>query len=142
MQEMNANNHQITPKDQKKIVKIITEFFEKQANSPEEVQQCLAGVAKVIQHPGGKLVHFDDTVFLILVKEKGQVEVYNLSLIKNFNAFTKNFGKLMKYLKAIHATHVTTSSDDTRYDTMMRKLHLKYDRSMPKDKNYTYKVEL
>ena len=142
MQEMNIDNHQVTPKEQQQIVKIITAFFEKTSNTPEEVQQCLAGVAKVIQRPGGKLVHFNDTVLLILVKEKNQVEVYNLSLIKNFNTFTKNFGKLMKYLKAIHATHVTTTSDDTRYDTMMRKLGLRFERSMPKDKNYTYKVEL
>lgn len=101
--------------DAQQIQKIVMGYARQATKTEEEANQFIINLANTVQHDGAKLVHFGNTVFLILVRGAGVVEVHTMSINENALTLAKNFVSLAHYLKAIGAKAVYTYSDDPKF---------------------------
>lgn len=101
--------------DSEQIKKIVTEYARKVSKTESEANQFILDLAATVQQEGAKLVHLGNTVFLILVRGQGVVEVHTMSLNEDGLSLAKQFIQLTKYLKAIGAKVVYTYSDDPKF---------------------------
>jgi hypothetical protein len=95
-------------------VEIIQQSMTQQGYDLETTQKALAGVATLVSKPGAKLVNLGNSVFLVLVKGIGEVEVHTFSA-ETPQALARNFVDLSKYLKNIGVKVARTYSDDRRF---------------------------
>jgi hypothetical protein len=100
---------------------------------PDEEQVGLAqgALVEMLKAPENKLVHLGNSLFLVMVKAPGQVEVHTFSE-ETPQALAKNFIDLSKYLKNIGVKRATTYSDDPRFQKIseMTQLPVKVEQSV------------
>lgn len=100
---------------------------------PDEEQVGLAqgALVEMLKAPENKLVHLGNTLFLVMVKAPGEVEVHTFSE-ETPQALAKNFVDLSKYLKNIGVKKATTYSDDPRFRKIseMTQLPVKVEQSV------------
>jgi len=95
-------------------VDIIKQSMLQQNFSEQEIQKALAGVANLVSKPSAKLVNLGNSVFLVMVKAPGEVEVHTFSA-ETPQQLARNFVDLAKYLKNIGVKKASTFSDDVRF---------------------------
>lgn len=90
-------------------------------------------LVEMLKAPGNKLVHLGNTLFLVMVKAPGEVEIHTFSE-ETPQALSKNFVDLWKYLKNIGVKKAYTYSDDPRFKKIasMTKLPVKVEQSTQK----------
>jgi len=114
-------------KEQGEILRIATEYFRKEAGGDEkEAQRLLQGLAALVQRDGVNMVHIENTLFLVIVKGKGIVEVHTLAIDESSATLAKNFVSLTKYLKNIGVKVAYTYSDDPRYAVVAKRTKLDF----------------
>lgn len=100
---------------------------------PDEEQVGLAqgALVEMLKAPENKLVHLGNTLFLVMVKAPGQVEIHTFSE-ETPQALAKNFVELSKYLKNIGVKTASTYSDDPRFKKIseMTQLPVKVEQSV------------
>lgn len=100
---------------------------------PDEEQVGLAqgALVEMLKAPENKLVHLGNTLFLVMVKAPGQVEIHTFSE-ETPQALAKNFVELSKYLKNIGVKKASTYSDDPRFQKIseMTQLPVKVEQSV------------
>lgn len=121
-------NSQLTPESEegRQILDILRKFFTKETGSKEKAEQLLANLAGALQEPGAKLVHLGKTVFLVLVRGKGMVEIHTMSVDDDSLSLAKSFVLLTKYLKNIGVKLAYTYSDDPKYDLVAKRTRLPF----------------
>ena len=80
--QSDANNRagSLDPQEQQEIIRIMTEYFTQEfGGDADKAHRAVAKIAKLITHQAAKLVHLGNTVFLVLVKGKGRVEVHTMA---------------------------------------------------------------
>jgi hypothetical protein len=100
---------------------------------PDEEQVGLAqgALVEMLKAPENKLVHLGNTLFLVMVKAPGQVEIHTFSE-ETPQALAKNFVDLSKYLKNIGVKRASTYSEDPRFKKIadMTQLPVKVEQSV------------
>lgn len=113
--------------EQQEILRIATEYFRQEAGGDEEeAQRLLQGLAALVKRDGVNMVHIDNTLFLVIVKGKGIVEVHTLAVGESSATLAKNFVSLTKYLKNIGVKVAYTYSDDPRYAVVAKRTKLDF----------------
>lgn len=101
--------------DAEQIQKIVMGYARQVTKTEEEANQFILNLASTVQQEGAKLVHFGNTVFLILVRAPGVVEVHTMSINESGLSLAKNLVDLAQYLKALGTKVMYTYSDDPKY---------------------------
>lgn len=128
-------------------VEIIQQSMAQQGFDAQTIDQALSGVAAIVQGPGAKLVNINNSVFLVLVRGPGEVEVHTFSS-ETPQALARNYVELAKYLKNIGVKIAKTFSDDPRFQQIakMTRLPVKINEITPMSdsgkKAYQYVLEM
>lgn len=93
---------EVSQEEQQEIVDIVTGFYKQRVDSEEEVNKLLQNLGAMVQQQGAKLVHINQTVFMVLVQGEGVVDFYamydkfnkkeQINNLKQFVAYAKNIG--------------------------------------------------
>ena len=137
----------IPPDEAKEVQDIVHRYFLKTYDGNQgQAAGSMNQLANLLKNPAAKLVHLGNTVFLILVKDKGVVEFHTMTADDDSNSMAKNIVMLTKYLKNIGAHEVYTYSDDPKLAVVAKRTRLPYTTKQTKghgDKDYTvYTMEL
>jgi hypothetical protein len=99
---------------QNNAFQIIENSMRRELKDEKMVQQGMAGLAAMVKSPQNKLVNLGKTVFLVMVKNPGEVEVHTFSE-ESPQGLANNFVQLTQYLKNIGVKKARTYSDDARF---------------------------
>lgn len=129
-----------------KVLEILTKYCRSVTDSEKEAQEMLGKIAGAVQgEEGAKLIHFDDYVFLILVRGKGVVEVHTMGDTASPKALAAAFKKLAKYLKNIGVSMAYTYAPDKKFARLAKMVDLKveqYTATVDKKQVYVFVVKL
>lgn len=114
----------ISQEEAKKIEEIIYGFFLKQFGSDSKAQTMMRKLAGMLQDPGVKLVHFGNTVFLVILSQPRVAEVHTMSLDEDSNTLAKHFVSLANFLKNIGVLEAYTYTDDPRFAVVAKRTRL------------------
>jgi len=114
----------LTPQEIAEIEEIIFKFFEKEFGSPKKAQIMMQKMAGILQDPGVKLVHFGNTVFLVIFVEPQVAEVHTMSISEESSTLAKHFVELSKFLQNIGVREAYTYSDDPRFAAVAKRTRL------------------
>jgi hypothetical protein len=110
--------------------------------------KMMHALAKQLQDPGSKLVHFGNFVFQTTVKGKGLVEIHMFSKeLGDRQGMAEAFGQLAQYLRNIGVTAAYAVTEDTRLAEVAKITgipfkNIKVDIPNTKGKANAYYVEL
>lgn len=140
-------DYNVGEEEGQEILRIVTEYFRQQTESEEDAQLMLQKLATLVQGDGAKLVHLGKTVFLVIVKGKGLVEVHSMAVDETSSSLAKNFVDLAKYLKGIGVKVAYTYTDEpVKYAVVTKRSKLPFQQKVvtgPDGKKYTaYYLEL
>ena len=127
--QSDANNRagSLDPQEQQEIIRIMTEYFTQEfGGDADKAHRAVAKIAKLITHQAAKLVHLGNTVFLVLVKGKGRVEVHTMAAGEDSASLAGNFVKLAQYLKNIGVEEAYTFSDDPKFAIIAKRTRLPF----------------
>lgn len=110
----------------KEVNRICREYFAQEASSPQQVEQMMAGLVKLTKDKGAKLVHLGNTVFLVIVKGKGLVEVHTMTTQEDSVSLSRNFIQLARYLKNIGVKTAYTYTDDPKFAMVAKRTRLPF----------------
>lgn len=105
---------------------IILSYFRAESQSEEQAQQMMGQLSTLLKEEGAKLVHLGNTVFLVLVKGKGMVEVHTMSKGEDSVSLARNFIQLAKYLQNIGVRVAYTYSDDPKFQVVAKRTRLPF----------------
>lgn len=116
---------------QKQPMQILESALRRALPDEEQVGLAQGALVEMLKAPENKLVHLGNTLFLVMVKAPGEVEVHTFSE-ETPQALAKNFVDLSKYLKNIGVKKATTYSDDPRFRKIseMTQLPVKVEQSV------------
>ena len=99
---------------QREPMQILESALRRSLGDEEQVGRALGALVEMLKAPGNKLVHLGNSLFLVMVKAPGEVEVHTFSE-ETPQALARNFVDLAKYLKNINVKKAVTYSDDPRF---------------------------
>jgi hypothetical protein len=114
----------LSPEEVSRIEEIIYGFFLKQFGSENMAQEMMQKLANLLQDPGVKLVHFGNTVFLVIFVKPRMAEVHTMSLDEDSNTLAKHFVSLANFLKNIGVLEAYTYTDDPRFAVVAKRTRL------------------
>lgn len=116
---------------QKQPMQILESALRRALPDEEQVGLAQGALVEMLKAPENKLVHLGNTLFLVMVKAPGQVEIHTFSE-ETPQALAKNFVELSKYLKNIGVKTASTYSDDPRFKKIseMTQLPVKVEQSV------------
>jgi hypothetical protein len=132
-------------KDAQIIQNLVQEYAKQNTSTPQEADQLILQLAQVVQEDGAKLIHFGNTLFLVLVRDKGVVEFHTLSVNEDGIALSKHLLSLVNYLKNIGAKVVYSYSNDPKFKILAKRVKVfkTQEVKMPNGQDTTaYYVEL
>jgi hypothetical protein len=119
MQEQN-----IDPQEVAEIERIIYEFFLQEYGSERKAQIMLGKLATFVQDPGVRLIHFGNTVFMMILVEPRVAEIHTMSVDEDSSTLAKHFVSLVKFLKEIGVKEAYTYTDDPRFKAVAKRTRL------------------
>ena len=106
---------EVDQQEQQQIIQIAMDYFRKEAGSEEGANKMMAGLAKTVEEDGAKLVHIGNVLFLILVRDKGVVEVHTIGTENPPRKLAEDFKQLAAYLQNIGVKMAYTYSEEDRF---------------------------
>jgi len=106
---------EVDQQEQQQIIQIAMDYFRKEAGSEEGASKMMAGLAKTVEEDGAKLVHIGNVLFLILVRDKGVVEVHTIGTENPPRKLAEDFKQLAAYLQNIGVKMAYTYSEEDRF---------------------------
>ena len=100
--------------DQQAIEQIVLDYARHITKTEDEANQFVMRLSQIVQDDSAKLIHFGNTLFLVLVRGPGVVEVHTMSVKDTGTALAKNLVLLAQYLEKIGVTVAYTYSDDPK----------------------------
>ena len=110
----------------KEVNRICYDYFLQEAASEDQARKMMDGLARITGDKGVKLVHLGNTVFLIIVKGKGLVEVHTMTTKEDSVSLARNFVQLAKYLKNIGVRTAYTYADDPKFALVAKRTRLPF----------------
>jgi hypothetical protein len=114
----------ISPQEVEEIQRIVYQFFLKEYGSEQKAQIMLRKLANFVQDPGVRLIHFGNTVFMMILVEPRVAEIHTMSTDEDSSTLAKNFVSLAKFLQNIGVLEVYTYSDDPRFMAVAKRTRL------------------
>ena len=116
---------------QKEPMQILESALRRALGDEKQVGLAQGALVKMLESSGNKMVHLGNSLFLVMVKSPGEVEVHTFSE-ETPQALAKNFVDLTKYLKNIGVKKASTYSDDPRFKKIaeMTQLPVKIEQSV------------
>jgi hypothetical protein len=108
------------------VNRICREYFAREAASPQQAEEMMSSLARLAQEDGNKLVHLGNTVFLVMVKGKGLVEVHTITTEEDSMSLARNFVQLAQFLKNIGVKTAYTYADDPKFELVARRTRLPF----------------
>ena len=108
------------------VNQIVRDYFTQEAASPQQAEQMMASLAKLAKEKGVKLVHLGNTVFLVIVKGKGLVEVHTMTTEEDSMSLARNFVQLTQFLKNIGVKTAYTYADDPKFELVAKRTRLPF----------------
>lgn len=105
--------------EQQEVLNIANQYFLNELGSQELADEAMSKLAFIVQEDGGKLVHFGNVLFLVLVRGKGVIEIHTMSIEPNPRELVKNFIQLIDYLRNIGTKVAYTYSDQQYVERLM-----------------------
>jgi hypothetical protein len=102
-----------------KVLNIVRNSLMGEIKDPAQVQQLIGSLGLLLQQPGNKLIQFGNSVFLVMVKAPGEVEVHTFSAETPENLI-QNYIKGAAYLKKIGVKKITTYSDNPAFQKVAK----------------------
>ena len=113
---------ELNPQEIEDIQRIIVGFLQKEYGN--QADAMLQKLANLLQDPGVKLVHFGNTVFLIIFAQPRVAEIHTMSLDEDSNTLAKHFVSLAKFLQNIGVVEAYSYSDDPRFMAVAKRTRL------------------
>lgn len=95
-------------------VRIVERSMRRAIGDEQVVQKSMAALVEMLKKPENKFVHLGNTMFLVMVRKPGEVEVHTFSE-ESPMGLAKNFVDLAKYLQNIGVKKASTYSEDVRF---------------------------
>jgi hypothetical protein len=115
---------EISPQEVDEIQQIIYQFFLKEYGSERKAEIMLGKLASFVQDPGVRLVHFGNTVFMMILVEPRVAEIHTMSIDEDSSTLAKHFVSLAKFLQNIGVVEAYTYSDDPRFMAVAKRTRL------------------
>lgn len=106
---------EVDQQEQARIIEIATNYFRQEAKSEEGANKMMAGLAKIVEQDGAKLIHIGNVLFLVQVRGKGVVEVHTIGTENPPRKLAEDFKQLAAYLQNIGVKMAYTYSPDDRF---------------------------
>lgn len=109
-----------------KVLRIAAAYYKDQGVPDAQLAQRLQELADMVKHEGVRLVRIHNTVFIVLVKGKGLVEIHPMAVKETATSLAANIVALMKYLKNIGVRVAYTYDTNQQYASVMKKTRLSF----------------
>ena len=126
MSETSRENYPVDSAEAQEVTDIITKYFKKTTGSDMQARVMTEKVATLVQQPAAKLIHLGNTVFLVLVKEPGVVEIHTMAVDEDSAKLAKNFVKLSSILKNMGVEKAYTYTNDPKLAVVARRTRLPF----------------
>jgi hypothetical protein len=114
----------ISPQEVEEIQRIIYQFFLKEYGSERKAEIMIGKLASFVQDPGVRLIHFGNTVFMMILVEPRVAEIHTMSVDEESSTIAKHFVSLANFLKEIGVIEAYTYSDDPRFMAVAKRTRL------------------
>jgi hypothetical protein len=114
----------ISPQEVEEIQRIIYQFFLKEYGSERKAEIMIGKLASFVQDPGVRLIHFGNTVFMMILVEPRVAEIHTMSVDEESSTLAKHFVSLANFLKEIGVIEAYTYSDDPRFMAVAKRTRL------------------
>jgi hypothetical protein len=133
---------EISQQEQQEVLDIVTGFYKQRVDSEEEVNKLLQNLGAMVQQQGAKLVHINQTVFMVLVQGEGVVDFYAMYDKFNKQEQIKNLKQFVAYAKNIGIkTLITQTLPEDEYEEVLDDSGYKFQVEGEEDVNvFTLKV--
>lgn len=133
---------EVSQEEQQEIVDIVTGFYKQRVDSEEEVNKLLQNLGAMVQQQGAKLVHINQTVFMVLVQGEGVVDFYAMYDKFNKKEQINNLKQFVDYAKNIGIkTLITQTLPEDEYEEVLDDSGYKFQVEGEEDVNvFTLKV--
>ena len=133
---------EISQQEQQEVLDIVTGFYKQRVDSEEEVNKLLQNLGAMVQQQGAKLVHINQTVFMVLVQGEGLVDFYAMYDKFNKQEQIKNLKQFVAYAKNIGIkTLITQTLPEDEYEEVLDDSGYKFQVEGEEDVNvFTLKV--
>jgi hypothetical protein len=126
MNETSMENYQVSSEEAQEVTDIITKYFKKTTGSDMQARIMTEKLATLVQQPAAKLIHLGNTVFLVLVKEPGVVEIHTMADSEDSAKLAKNFVKLSAILKNLGVKRAYTYTNDPKLAVVAKRTKLPF----------------
>lgn len=117
-------DYNIDAEEQQQIMDILTRYWIKETGSEERAQLMLQKLAGLLQQEGANLIHIGNTMFLMIVTGKGEVEIHTMTADEDSVSLAKAFRELAKTLKGLGVKKAYTYAEDPRFEVVAKRTRL------------------
>lgn len=117
-------DYNIDETEQQEIMDILTRYWTKETGSPEKAQMMLQKLASLLSQDGANLIHIGNTVFLMIVTGKGEVEIHTMTADEDSVSLANSFRELAKTLKGLGVKKAYTYANDPRFEVVAKRTRL------------------
>jgi hypothetical protein len=114
---------------------ILTRYWVKETGSQEKAQLMLQKLAGLVQQEGANLIHIGNTMFLMLVTGKGEVEIHTMTADEDTASLARAFRELAKTLKGLGVKRAYTYAEDPRFEIVAKRTRLPIKKEKKKVRN-------
>jgi hypothetical protein len=130
-------DYNIDETEQQEIMDILTRYWTKETGSPEKAQMMLQKLAGLVQQEGANLIHIGNTMFLMMVTGKGEVEIHTMTVDEDSVSLAKAFRELAKTLKGLGVKRAYTYAEDPKFEIIAKRTRLPIKKSKKKVRDGT-----
>lgn len=106
------------------IDRIIRGYLLQEFGSQYKADIAYRKLGAMAQDPGVKLVHFGNTVFLVIFAKPQVAEIHTMTLEEDSIALARNYVSLANFLQEIGVKEAYTYTDDPRFQIIARRTRL------------------
>jgi predicted amino acid-binding ACT domain protein len=117
-------DYNIDETEQQEIMDILTRYWTKETGSAEKAQMMLQKLASLLSQDGANLIHIGNTVFLMIVTGKGEVEIHTMTADEDSVSLANSFRELAKTLKGLGVKKAYTYANDPRFEVVAKRTRL------------------
>ena len=117
-------DYNIDETEQQEIMDILTRYWVKETGSEEKAQMMLQKLAGLVQQEGANLIHIGNTMFLMMVTGKGEVEIHTMTADEDSVSLANAFRELAKTLKGLGVKKAYTYAEDPKFEIIAKRTRL------------------
>lgn len=128
-------DYKIDATEQQEIMDILTNYWVKETGSEEKAQMMLQKLAGLVKQKGAHLIHIGNTVFLMMITGKGEVEIHTMTTDEDSVSLANSFRELAKTLKGLGVKKAYTYAEDPRFEIVAKRTRLPIKKEQKKSRD-------